>query len=417
MANETWPSDFGKTSESATASKTRGVLGRYLLAAMLARLADEGVRVAFLLLALKQTGNAALGGFLVAALLIPHIIAAPIVGTLASRSRNRKRFFCSALVIFGTALAICTALVGRVAEPIVLMVALLAGTTGPLLMGGMTGLLRDLLPADRIDEGYRWDVVSYNIAGIGGPALAAGIAGLAGAEIAALTLATFAGVAAIALGTLPLPNGPELSQDAQPGLWSAFRNGLGAFVRFPLLRAATTASCIAQIGAGATPIALALVANHFYSDTTTGLLIALMAAGGLMSSLVNARYPLAPNRPGLVIVISFAVTAVLFTVMTATQSYFEILIAVVISIGIAGVPQANALFTIRDREAPEDLRSLIFTTGGSLKITSAAVGALIAGVIADAGSTVILAMIATLYLAASGVGTVLIARQHAFQIE
>lgn len=63
------------------------VLPRYLAAALSARTADEGARVSLVLLALHQTGSAALGGAMVAPLLVPHVVAAPLVGVLVDRAR------------------------------------------------------------------------------------------------------------------------------------------------------------------------------------------------------------------------------------------------------------------------------------------------------------------------------------------
>src|SRR2546429_7760883 len=57
--------------ESATS--IRAVLGRYLVVAVLVRLADEGSRVAVVLLALARTSSAAFGGALIAAEMVPHV--------------------------------------------------------------------------------------------------------------------------------------------------------------------------------------------------------------------------------------------------------------------------------------------------------------------------------------------------------
>jgi hypothetical protein len=61
----------------AAASKhsvRRWVLARYLLATAAARMADEGARVSLVLLALHGTGSAAVGGAMIAALLVPHVL-------------------------------------------------------------------------------------------------------------------------------------------------------------------------------------------------------------------------------------------------------------------------------------------------------------------------------------------------------
>jgi hypothetical protein len=59
-----------------TGSGARG-LKRYLIIVVLVRLADEGARIALLLLALERTDSAAVGGLPIAVLLVPQVIAAP----------------------------------------------------------------------------------------------------------------------------------------------------------------------------------------------------------------------------------------------------------------------------------------------------------------------------------------------------
>ncbi|MDX3106546.1 hypothetical protein PW035_37400, partial [Nonomuraea angiospora] len=59
--------------------------------------------------------------------------------------------------------------------------------------------------------------------------------------------------------------------------------------------------------------------------------------------------------------------------------------AAVVAAAVAGAgegPQLTALFSVRHREAPARLRSQVFTTGASLKITSFAIGSALAGPLA-----------------------------------
>lgn len=54
-----------------------GGFGRYLAAALAARIASEGMGMAVVLLALERTGSAAHGAFVLTAWLAPHVLAAP----------------------------------------------------------------------------------------------------------------------------------------------------------------------------------------------------------------------------------------------------------------------------------------------------------------------------------------------------
>ncbi|WP_445401735.1 hypothetical protein ACSMX9_09990 [Streptomyces sp. LE64] len=59
-----------------------------------------------------------------------------------------------------------------------------------------------------------------------------------------------------------------------------------------------------------------------------------------------------------------------------------VLVAALFLAGFGEGPQLAALFAIRHREAPERLRSQVFTTGASLKVTGFALGAAAAGPVA-----------------------------------
>ncbi|MEU8615572.1 hypothetical protein AB0C29_47085, partial [Actinoplanes sp. NPDC048791] len=77
-----------------------GVLTRYTTAAALARLADEGSRVALLLHVLAVGRGAAFGGLLIGALMVPHVLAAPLVGALADAVRRRRLLYVGGLLGF-----------------------------------------------------------------------------------------------------------------------------------------------------------------------------------------------------------------------------------------------------------------------------------------------------------------------------
>jgi MFS family permease len=80
-------------------------------------------------------------------------------------------------------------------------------------------------------------------------------------------------------------------------------------------------------------------------------------------------------------VVAFATTLVLaaaMLILAFAGNVIVVLLAMLVA-GIADGPQLAAVFAVRHREAPERYRSQVFTTGASLKITAAAVGAALAG--------------------------------------
>src|SRR5215204_7134044 len=91
-----------------------GPLGLYGAGALLLRLANEGVGVALALLALQRAGSAVVSGALVAALLIPQVVAAPAIGLLVDRARRPGRVIAVAALLFGATVALAAQWLGRV---------------------------------------------------------------------------------------------------------------------------------------------------------------------------------------------------------------------------------------------------------------------------------------------------------------
>ncbi|HEY6745216.1 MAG TPA: MFS transporter, partial [Mycobacteriales bacterium] len=177
---------------------------RYGTGATLVRTADEGARVALALLALDRLGSAALGGLLIAALLVPHVLAAPVVGLLVDRSARPARLLGAAAAVFGGALVVAGLAVGRLPTGLVLAALLAGGCCGPALTGGLSSRLSGLVPADRLPRAFGLESMSYNVAGIAGPAAAAVLAGLTSPGTATVTLGAGALAGAALLAGLPL---------------------------------------------------------------------------------------------------------------------------------------------------------------------------------------------------------------------
>src|SRR5579864_4696646 len=144
------------------------VLVHYLSGAVLARLADEAARVALILLALERTSTPAFGGVLVAAFLVPHVIAAPLVDAFADRTRHPRLVHAAGPLLFGSALAVVSFGAGVLPNPLILAVAAVGGIGAPLMSGGLSGILRELVPAPRRPRAYGLDVATYDIAAICG---------------------------------------------------------------------------------------------------------------------------------------------------------------------------------------------------------------------------------------------------------
>src|SRR5205823_15118933 len=103
-------------------------------------------------------------------------------------------------------------------------------------------------PAGGLDRANVTDAVTFNLAAIGGPALAGALAATLGSATAVTVLALLAMAAVVAtvlLGPVSTPAG-----DMSIGLLRTASTGLAHLVRTPPLRGATLASMLSIGGAG-----------------------------------------------------------------------------------------------------------------------------------------------------------------------
>jgi predicted MFS family arabinose efflux permease len=342
--------------------------------------------VAIVLLALDRTGGAGLGGLLVAALMVPHVVAAPAAGAAADAFRRRRLLYLAAFLAYAGCLLAAAFLIGR-ATSLAAVALILAGCCAPLLIGGLTSLLGELAP-ERIERAFALDAMSYGAAGVAGPALAAVVAGLAGPGWSMLALTLLVVVAALVLATLPLPD-RSARPDGEPWRPAALLAAVPVLWQRPRLGAVTAAATLNAVGMGAMPLVAALLAVQAHRPALTGAILSTTAAGGLAGSLWCARFPLR-RRPEVVLLFCVGATAVPFLLVTliAPGWWTLPLFAVV---GLLGAPQAVTTFAVRDQESPPEVRTQVFTLGAGLKVTGSAAGAAIAGLAAGAGTLVLLA--------------------------
>ena len=229
----------------------------YLASAVLARIADEGARVSLVLLALERTGSAAIGGTMVAALLIPHVVAAPLVGVLVDRARQPRWVLASAMLIFAGSLFSTAVLLGHAPLWLVYVLLLVGGCCGPALTGGLTSQLPALVGKDKTPRAFGLDSLFYHVASMVGPALAGVTAATVNPVAAQSVLAASAAVGALGVASLPLPRRMDPSSSTRLGLLSGARE----IVQQPTLRTLTLTSSLGQIGPGGLAVVAVVLAT------------------------------------------------------------------------------------------------------------------------------------------------------------
>ncbi|MFE3995132.1 MFS transporter [Streptomyces goshikiensis] len=371
--------------------------GRYLAAAVSARFASEGMGMAVVLLALERTGSAAYGAYVLTAWLAPHVLAAPLAGAAAARTRRPRMFHVAALGGFTAAVAALAVLLGRAPAVVVLAVAVLGGSCGPMVTGGLSSLVAGLVPAGaRRDRAYGWDASTYNAASVTAPAVVGLVAALASAAPAMAVLAA-SGVLAAALaaslpygepGPVPAPGGPRTGLGA----------GLAALWRVRELRAITSATTLAFVGIGSLTTTSVLLAGGLGSPGAGGVLMTAFAVGALGGSLTLGR--MTAVEPGRLARWALAGTGVALAAAALSPS-LAVTAALFAVAGVCDGPLLTATLRIRSECAPEAVRTQVFTLGAGLKLTAASAGAALVGLTADAPAQVLLGGIAALQLAAA----------------
>jgi MFS family permease len=375
-------------------------LPRYLITAVLIRLADEGARVGLVLLALERMNSAAVGGLLVAVLLVPQVVAAPAIGLLTDRARQPRWVLTISVAGFAASLAAVALMLGRVPLPVVVAMLLVGGCCGPSLTGGLTSQLPRLVSESSLPRAFGADSLTYNVSGIAGPAVAAVIAGAAGAGTATIALAAAAAAGALLLATLPIPLQRRSPDQQRPPLTGGFR----ALLADRVLGTVTASSTFGQLGLGALPIVAAVLASRQHQPAATGWLMTAIAVGALFGSLLWTWRPAQPAHTPLTVMIALIATGVPLAIAAMTTSSLPL---TALLFGISGIsvgPFTGALFTTRKLYAPDDVQAQVFTITAGLRLTMAAAGAAIGGALAGLPSSTQLIFVASVPLLAGALG-------------
>ncbi|MEV0266714.1 MFS transporter [Streptomyces sp. NPDC050617] len=361
--------------------RKRYAVGSYALGAATARIGDEMSGPALLLAGLAATGSASSGAALLAGMTVSAAAGGPLFGVLLDRSAHPGRLLAGALVGYAVALAAVLSSLGRAPFVCSVGIAVLAGLLGPALAGGWTSQLPRVAAPEALPRATAFDAMTFNIAALAGPALAGTVAGSAGAPTGVAVAVVLICLAVPSAWTLPAVRRPARAAAPAASVLAGLAAGFRAVVRTRALARATAASVVSCVGEGMLVACAPVLGARVLGGAGHGaLLLSVVAASALAANAALSRFPRL-LRPDTVLWCSPLVLAAAF-LLAATGRTVPLIAAMVLA-GIGEGPQLTALFAVRHREAPEELRGQIFTTGASLKITGFAVGAGLAGQLAS----------------------------------
>jgi MFS family permease len=383
------------------------VVSHYVVGAVLVRLADEGARLALVLVALDRINSARVGGALVAALMVPQVVAAPAVGLMTDRARAPRLVIGAAMLGFSGALVATALGLGRMPLALVLAVLVAGGCCAPALTGGLTSQLSGVVSKDLLPRAFGIDSLTYNVSGIAGPALVAVISGFASPSAALVALGALAATGGVVIAALPLAG---RTADHQ-GQRSRVSDALRLLVRDRVLGVVTVATAVGQGGLGALPVVVVVLADRAHSSSASGWLMTAFAVGALLGSICWILRPASPWQAPVVVMASLVLTGAPL-VLAAGSSALGLTAGLFVVSGVFVGPLTGALFTTRQDHAPDAVRAQVFTLGAGLKITAAAVGVATAGALAHAATATQLLLTAACPILAGAVGAVALSVGH-----
>lgn len=370
------------------------------LGATLARLSTEMHSVAVVLYVLAVTHSPQVAGLTIAAATLPTVVTGPLAGVWLDRSRHRRAVFLASPLLLTVAMAGFLLAGSNAPDLVFIGLGLLAGLPSPVRTGGFSGLIPTVVPEPILPRAYGFEAVSYNVAGIAGPALAGAIAGAAGATWAIVATGIVAVVSAGVIARVPIV--PMVGEHRD--VVAALRAGLSLLWRVRTLRAVTVATTVSQLWFGLLVLAFPLLAHDLgHARAAGGLLFSVFAVGALVGSVIYARFAgrVAEEPAAMVGFVLFAVTLA----GIAVAPTFAVALVMAGVSGLFDGPLLAATLNLRQRHAPEWLRTQVFTTAASLKIGAFAIGSALAGPAASwAGARGMLGVVAGGQLIAVAVG-------------
>lgn len=361
------------------AREIRYTLKHYLLGALPARLGDEMTGQSVLLLGITA-GSAQLGSSLLAVLTFSAAVGGPLLGAVLDRARHPGRVLAAAIGVYATGIACISLLIGHAPFWLALATALGAGFLMPAISGGWSSRLKSFIADEHMTRASAIDATTFNIAGLAGPAVAGLIAGWLGAHWA-VALLVF-----LLLSALPtawsLPKHAGHLEARSTKLMQDVAAGFKVILAKKALLRVTLLSVISYLGIGMLWVVCPLVGLELFDNAGFGgAMMSILSASALAATAAYAKWP-TKYSPDAVAFVTTLVLAVAMLILAFAGNVIVVLLAMLIA-GLADGPQLAAVFAVRHREAPERYRSQVFTTGASLKITAAAVGAALAGSLAS----------------------------------
>nr|WP_280483892.1 MFS transporter [Nocardia farcinica] len=347
------------------------------------------------------THNALLGSFCLSAFTISAALGGPILGTLLDRSPTPGKLLSIVLTLYAGGFGATCFAISHGATWIAITTAFAAGLPMSAVSGGWSSRLKSIIgPSASIKKASAIDATTFNISGLIGPAVAGTGAILLGPIWVAAFVAILLALAAATALRLPAAEADYTNRRHNVKFASHIAKGFTIIARRQRLLRATIVSAISYFGIGTLWIACPLIGDEAFGNTGFGgLLMAILSVGALAGTAMYAKLRSRHSADSMLFVSTIVLAIAILTLSSTAHPFF--IAAAMLSIGFADGPQLAAVFAIRNRDSPVSHRGQVFTTGASVKISSAALGAFVAGLFAGHSVATLLLIAGISQIAAS----------------
>jgi MFS family permease len=353
------------------------VLRRLAVADVCARL-PQGMTSLTLLLVAAQHAPMAVAGLVLAGYTLGAATTAPVRGRLADR---RGLFPVAAVCAAGYTLALLGLLacsLARAPAGLLVAAAAAAGLLTPPLSPGVRSLWGVQAAAGLRQAAFAFDAAVYDLCYLLGPVLASALAaGLAPAAALGLVLVLTAAAVAAVHGR----SGPDPASHAGRASRAGRDGSLWGPLRSPALRRLLVTAALTNAALAATEVALTAYARDHHALWASGLLLAGVAAGSIMGSLLLGPRALGNGSRRLPRLLA-GYTAGL-AVLTAAGLYPPLLGVAAPLAGLCLGPALATLFSATASAAPHGSGTEAQAWINSIMNGGAAAGAALAGLAAS----------------------------------
>jgi MFS family permease len=350
---------------------------QFLLAATVARLADEMFPVGVVLLVLQRTGSPSLAGVTIAAAPLPGQLSGPVLGAWLDRTGRRSFIYKVDRLLVSVILLAIVAAAGHAPDFVVPLLAFIMALTLPVSLTGFTSMIPLIVEQEMLPSANALEAASLNVALICGPALAGVIAAVAGPPAALYAEAGLSLVALVLILRIPDLN-RGAAEHALP-LRRLIRDGVHHILHERVLLLVSCAGVVNNFGWGILMIVFPLWAATDLGSTrsASGALWSAFAFGSLFGSLALARVQEGRRQESVL----FGSMLLMGAGMVTWEMAGSLPVAVVLVVLTAVVegPAMASVFSVRQQRTPPTLQAQVQGTLGSIQIGAFALGSAAGG--------------------------------------